>query len=62
MFVLLNLGRYGKPEEVAGLVEFLALNPAAAYITGQVITMSIFQDSYIYIYSKHTLDDKLDSK
>ncbi|GAV90434.1 adh_short domain-containing protein, partial [Cephalotus follicularis] len=28
------LGRYGQPEEVAGLVEFLALNPAAAYITG----------------------------
>ncbi|KAH9308182.1 hypothetical protein KI387_036093, partial [Taxus chinensis] len=29
------LGRYGQPEEVAGLVEFLALNPAANYITGQ---------------------------
>ena len=29
-------GRYGKPEEVAGLVEFLSLNPAASYITGQV--------------------------
>ncbi|KAI5329587.1 hypothetical protein L3X38_028984 [Prunus dulcis] len=29
------LGRYGQPEEVAGLVEFLALNPAASYITGQ---------------------------
>lgn len=29
-------GRYGKPEEVAGLVEFLAINPAASYITGQV--------------------------
>jgi NAD(P)-dependent dehydrogenase (short-subunit alcohol dehydrogenase family) len=29
-------GRYGQPEEVAGLVEFLALNPAASYITGQV--------------------------
>lgn len=28
--------RYGQPEEVAGLVEFLALNPAASYITGQV--------------------------
>ncbi|CAN6234721.1 unnamed protein product [Urochloa humidicola] len=33
------LGRYGQPEEVAGLVEFLALNPAASYITGQVITI-----------------------
>jgi 3-oxoacyl-[acyl-carrier protein] reductase len=30
------LGRYGEPEEVAGLVKFLATDPAAAYITGQV--------------------------
>ncbi|KAL6520526.1 3-oxoacyl-[acyl-carrier-protein] reductase, chloroplastic [Orobanche minor] len=33
------LGRYGQPEEVAGLVEFLALNPAAGYITGQVLAI-----------------------
>jgi len=33
------LGRLGEPEEVAGLVEFLALNPAANYITGQVLTI-----------------------
>ncbi|XP_059441690.1 3-oxoacyl-[acyl-carrier-protein] reductase 4-like [Corylus avellana] len=33
------LGRYGQPEEVAGMVEFLALNPAASYITGQVFTV-----------------------
>ncbi|KAF4378772.1 hypothetical protein F8388_006223 [Cannabis sativa] len=33
------LGRYGQPEEVAGLVEFLALGPAASYITGQVLTI-----------------------
>ncbi|GJX19759.1 3-oxoacyl-[acyl-carrier-protein] reductase 4-like protein [Tanacetum coccineum] len=33
------LGRYGKPEEVAGLVEFLALNPASSYMTGQVLTI-----------------------
>ncbi|XP_010912851.2 3-oxoacyl-[acyl-carrier-protein] reductase 4-like [Elaeis guineensis] len=33
------LGRFGQPEEVAGLVEFLALNPAANYITGQVFTI-----------------------
>lgn len=33
------LGRYGQPEEVAALVEFLALHPAASYITGQVITI-----------------------
>ncbi|MEY2832087.1 MAG: hypothetical protein RLZZ574_1345, partial [Cyanobacteriota bacterium] len=30
------LGRYGKPEEVAGTIRFLASDPAAAYITGQV--------------------------
>ncbi|KAL7171677.1 hypothetical protein ACSBR2_036351 [Camellia fascicularis] len=33
------LGRYGQPEEVAGLVKFLALSPAASYITGQVLTV-----------------------
>eukprot|EP00270_Netrium_digitus_P018565 TRINITY_DN707_c0_g1_i1.p1 TRINITY_DN707_c0_g1~~TRINITY_DN707_c0_g1_i1.p1 ORF type:complete len:380 (-),score=103.25 TRINITY_DN707_c0_g1_i1:319-1311(-) len=33
------LGRYGQPDEVAGLVKFLALDPAAAYITGQVINV-----------------------
>lgn len=29
------LGRYGKPEEVAGMVRFLAADEAAGYITGQ---------------------------
>lgn len=33
------LGRYGQPEEVAGLVKFLAADPAAAYITGQVMNV-----------------------
>lgn len=33
------LGRYGKPEEVAGLVRFLAADAAAAYITGQVMNV-----------------------
>ncbi|XP_078156356.1 NAD(P)-binding Rossmann-fold superfamily protein isoform X1 [Carex rostrata] len=33
------LGRFGQPEDVAGLVEFLTLNPAAGYITGQVLTI-----------------------
>ena len=31
------LGRYGQPEEVAGAVRFLAADPTAAYITGQVL-------------------------
>ncbi|MEL7418456.1 MAG: 3-oxoacyl-[acyl-carrier-protein] reductase [Cyanobacteria bacterium J06555_3] len=33
------LGRYGKPEEVAGAIRFLASDPAAAYITGQVFNV-----------------------
>ncbi len=33
------LGRYGQPEEVAGMVRFLAGDPAAAYITGQVFNV-----------------------
>ncbi|URD93457.1 KR domain [Musa troglodytarum] len=36
---IIPLGRYGQPEEIAGLVEFLALNPASSYITGQVLTI-----------------------
>ncbi|NJO77227.1 MAG: 3-oxoacyl-[acyl-carrier-protein] reductase [Cyanobacteria bacterium RM1_2_2] len=36
---LIPLGRYGQPEEVAGLIRFLAADPAAAYITGQVINV-----------------------
>lgn len=33
------LGRYGQPEEVAGMIRFLAADPAAAYITGQVMNV-----------------------
>ncbi|MEM6446386.1 MAG: 3-oxoacyl-[acyl-carrier-protein] reductase [Cyanobacteria bacterium P01_D01_bin.123] len=33
------LGRMGQPEEVAGAVCFLAADPAAAYITGQVLNV-----------------------
>ncbi|MGD1941539.1 MAG: 3-oxoacyl-[acyl-carrier-protein] reductase [Leptolyngbyaceae cyanobacterium] len=33
------LGRYGEASEVAGLIRFLAADPAAAYITGQVLTI-----------------------
>ncbi|MEM9264451.1 MAG: 3-oxoacyl-[acyl-carrier-protein] reductase [Cyanobacteria bacterium P01_F01_bin.13] len=33
------LGRYGQVSEVAGLIRFLAVDPAAAYITGQVMNV-----------------------
>lgn len=33
------LGRYGEAEEVAGMVKFLAADPAANYITGQVFNV-----------------------
>ena len=33
------LNRFGTPQEVAGLVRFLAADPAAAYITGQVFNI-----------------------
>ena len=36
---LIPLNRYGKPEEVAGTIRFLAADPAAAYITGQVFNV-----------------------
>ncbi|HEY9818489.1 MAG TPA: 3-oxoacyl-[acyl-carrier-protein] reductase [Candidatus Obscuribacterales bacterium] len=33
------LGRYGQPDDVAGMVRFLAADPAAAYITGQTFNV-----------------------
>jgi 3-oxoacyl-[acyl-carrier protein] reductase len=33
------LGRYGQPEEVAGMIRFLAADSAASYITGQVFNV-----------------------
>ncbi|HHP7243323.1 MAG TPA: 3-oxoacyl-[acyl-carrier-protein] reductase [Elainellaceae cyanobacterium] len=33
------LNRFGTPDEVAGAVRFLAADPAAAYITGQVLNI-----------------------
>lgn len=33
------LGRFGQPEEIAGMVRFLAADPAASYITGQVFNV-----------------------
>jgi 3-oxoacyl-[acyl-carrier protein] reductase len=36
---MIPLGRYGQPEEIAGMVTFLAADAAAAYITGQVFNV-----------------------
>jgi 3-oxoacyl-[acyl-carrier protein] reductase len=33
------LKRYGEANEVAGVVRFLATDPAAAYITGETVTI-----------------------
>lgn len=33
------LGRFGKPEDIAGMIRFLAADPAAAYITGQTFNV-----------------------
>lgn len=36
---MIPMRRLGEPDEVAGLVRFLALDPAAAYITGHVLNV-----------------------
>jgi 3-oxoacyl-[acyl-carrier protein] reductase len=36
---MIPMGRLGEPEEVAGMVRFLATDPAAAYITGHVFNV-----------------------
>ncbi len=36
---MIPLGRYGTPAEVAGVVNFLASDPSAGYITGQVFNV-----------------------
>ncbi len=36
---MIPLARYGKPEEIAGMIRFLAADPAAAYITGQTFNV-----------------------
>ncbi len=36
---MIPLGRYGQPEDVAGMIQFLAAAPAAGYITGQIFNV-----------------------
>lgn len=36
---MIPLNRFGKPEEIAGMISFLAGDPASAYITGQVFNV-----------------------
>jgi 3-oxoacyl-[acyl-carrier protein] reductase len=39
ILAMIPLARYGQPEDVAGMIEFLAASPAASYITGQVFNV-----------------------
>jgi 3-oxoacyl-[acyl-carrier protein] reductase len=39
MIGLTSLGRFGRPEEVADVISFLASSPGAAYMTGSVVTL-----------------------
>jgi 3-oxoacyl-[acyl-carrier protein] reductase len=36
---MIPLARFGQPEDIAGMVRFLAADPAAGYITGQVFNV-----------------------
>jgi 3-oxoacyl-[acyl-carrier protein] reductase len=37
---MIPLGRFGQPEDIAGMVRFLAADPAAGYVTGQVFNVN----------------------
>jgi 3-oxoacyl-[acyl-carrier protein] reductase len=39
ILAMIPLSRYGQPEDIAGMIEFLAATPAAGYITGQVFNV-----------------------
>jgi 3-oxoacyl-[acyl-carrier protein] reductase len=39
ILAMIPLNRYGQPEDIAGMIEFLAAAPAAGYITGQVFNV-----------------------
>jgi 3-oxoacyl-[acyl-carrier protein] reductase len=39
ILAMIPLARYGQPEDVAGMIQFLAAAPAASYITGQVFNV-----------------------
>jgi 3-oxoacyl-[acyl-carrier protein] reductase len=39
ILTMIPLNRYGQPEDIAGMIEFLAATPAAGYITGQVFNV-----------------------
>lgn len=39
ILAMIPLNRYGQPEDIAGMIEFLAATPAAGYITGQVFNV-----------------------
>jgi 3-oxoacyl-[acyl-carrier protein] reductase len=39
ILAMIPLSRYGQPEDIAGMIQFLAATPAAGYITGQVFNV-----------------------
>jgi 3-oxoacyl-[acyl-carrier protein] reductase len=39
ILAMIPLNRYGQPEDIAGMIQFLAATPAAGYITGQVFNV-----------------------
>jgi 3-oxoacyl-[acyl-carrier protein] reductase len=39
ILAMIPLSRYGQPEDIAGMIQFLAAAPAAGYITGQVFNV-----------------------
>jgi 3-oxoacyl-[acyl-carrier protein] reductase len=39
ILAMIPLNRYGQPEDIAGMIQFLAAAPAAGYITGQVFNV-----------------------
>ena len=57
------LGRYGKPEEVAGMVKFLAADAAANYIPGQVFNVDggmVMAESQSKVKNQKTKFRKID--
>nr|BAD09874.1 hypothetical protein [Oryza sativa Japonica Group]BAD10160.1 hypothetical protein [Oryza sativa Japonica Group] len=51
-----NSGRFGKPEEIAGLVKFLAVHPAASYYSIQKKTNPSYEPRHAYVQIQQIKD------